>query len=67
MQMLHSPFVTSGFVTEKETVIAMEYLSGGELFELIWKNDGLTEEQAKPIFYQIASAVAHCHKVMNSS
>lgn len=43
----------------------MEYLPGGELFQYVWERDGLTEEQAKPLFYQIATAVAHCHKVEN--
>lgn len=45
-----------------EHVIAMEYVSGGELFDLVLENEGLTEAQAKPLFYQIATAVAHCHK-----
>ena len=46
-----------------EQVIAMEYVSGGELFDMVLENEGLTETQAKPLFYQIATAVAHCHKV----
>lgn len=41
----------------------MEYLPGGELFEYIWERQGLTEEQAKPIFKQIVAALAHCHQV----
>lgn len=49
--------------TSAQHVIAMEYVSGGELFDMVSENEGLTEEQAKPLFYQIATAVAHCHKV----
>ena len=49
-----------------EHVIAMEYVSGGELFDMVLDNEGLTETQARPLFYQIATAVAHCHKVSTS-
>ena len=49
-----------------EYVIAMEYVPGGELFDMVLENEGLSEVQAKPLFYQIATAVAHCHKVSSS-
>ena len=57
--MLRTDFETAN----GEHVIAMEYVSGGELFDMVLDNEGLTEAQAKPLFYQIATAVAHCHKV----
>ena len=43
--------------------IAMEYLPGGELFDLIAEKQGLDETQGRRIFVQIAAAIQHCHKV----
>ncbi len=40
----------------------MEYLPGGELFDYISENGGLTEKQARKMFSEIATTVAHCHK-----
>lgn len=45
--------------------IAMEFLSGGELFDYIAEKQGLNESEARNLFSQIASAVQHCHLVSN--
>ena len=43
--------------------IAMEYVSGGELFDYISEKQGLSETEARRLFSQIACAVQHCHSV----
>ncbi|KAJ8686446.1 hypothetical protein QAD02_022240 [Eretmocerus hayati] len=42
--------------------IILELMEGGELFERIKKNNGLTEENAKFIFYQVVLAVNYLHE-----
>lgn len=41
----------------------MEYAAGGELYDYLSERKVLTEEEARRIFRQIASAVYYCHKV----
>lgn len=50
------------FETDSHHVIAMEYVSGGELFDYVLDQQGLSESEAKDIFQQIVEAVDHCHK-----
>ena len=42
--------------------IILELMEGGELFERIKKFNGLPEENAKFIFYQVALAVNYLHE-----
>ena len=43
-------------------MMVMEYAGGGDLFNLVVKqNKYLTEQETKFIFKQIAQGVAHCH------
>ncbi|GBG32510.1 Protein kinase, putative [Hondaea fermentalgiana] len=42
-------------------LIVEEYLRGGELYDHILENQGLEENEARFIFYQIASAIDHMH------
>lgn len=49
------------FETKTEVYLAMEYLPRGELFDYIVAHGGLNEIDARKMFTQIASAVAHCH------
>lgn len=51
------------FETSKEIYIAMEYVSGGELFDYVASKEGLSEEESRKIFRQIAQATSHIHKV----
>ena len=41
--------------------MVMEYVSGGELFDLIVRSGKLKEESARRFFQQIVSAVEYCH------
>lgn len=41
--------------------LVMEYAKGGELFNKISTEGRLTENEAKPLFFQVASAVQHLH------
>lgn len=53
----------TAFETKDHHVIAMEYLSGGELYDHVLDHEGLAEPAARNMFYQIVSAVQHCHLV----
>ena len=52
-----------GFETATQYCIAMEYLSGGELFDYVLERCGLSDEKAREIFTQIVKAAQHCHEV----
>ena len=41
----------------------MEYLPNGELFDYVWKRQGLNEDKARTLFAQIVEGVHYCHKV----
>lgn len=41
----------------------MEYLPNGELFDYVWKRQGLDEDEARTLFTQIVEGVHYCHKV----
>jgi NUAK family SNF1-like kinase len=56
--------IYESFETKSQFVIAMEYLPNGELFDYVWKRQGLEEAEAKELFTQIAEGVHYCH--MNS-
>ena len=53
----------SGFETKNHFILAMEYLPNGELFDYVWKRQGLEEEEARHMFAQIVEGVHYCHKV----
>lgn len=53
----------TAFETRDHHVIAMEYLSGGELYDYVLDREGLAEPEARQMFGQIVSAVQHCHLV----
>lgn len=40
----------------------MEFAAGGELYDYLSERKVLTEEEARRIFRQIATAVYYCHK-----
>ncbi|TMS32382.1 hypothetical protein L596_000228 [Steinernema carpocapsae] len=47
--------------TLSRTFLIMEYAGGGELYDYINGRGKMTEQEAKPIFAQLVSAVAHMH------
>lgn len=45
--------------TPSKMFLVMEYAEGGELFHKVANGGRIPEEEAKPIFAQLTSAVAH--------
>lgn len=43
-------------------VLVMEFAAGGELYDYLSERKVLTEDEARRIFRQIATAVYYCHK-----
>lgn len=54
-------FFLLAFETTKYYVIAMEYMSGGELFDYVQKKEGMGESNAREMFSGIVQGVQHCH------
>ncbi|VDP78604.1 unnamed protein product [Echinostoma caproni] len=48
--------------TEKIMYMVLEYASGGELYEYLFKKGRMTEAVARQTFRQILSAVQYCHQ-----
>ncbi|KAJ8905389.1 hypothetical protein NDN08_001896 [Rhodosorus marinus] len=59
------PFIVechSGFQTEDVVVLVLEYLSGGDMFDLLAKNGTLEEEEAKFYLAELAVAIGELHR-----
>lgn len=54
------------FLTSTHLGIAMEYASGGELFDRIVKANRFSEDEARYFFQQLISGVAWCHREVGS-
>ncbi|KAF5276288.1 hypothetical protein FQA39_LY06637 [Lamprigera yunnana] len=50
------------FENWEKMVLVMEYAAGGELYDYLSERKVLTEEEARRIFRQIATACYYCHK-----
>ncbi|TMS32380.1 hypothetical protein L596_000228 [Steinernema carpocapsae] len=64
MEKMHHPNIIRLFEcveTLSRTFLIMEYAGGGELYDYINGRGKMTEQEAKPIFAQLVSAVAHMH------
>ncbi|KAJ3101359.1 Serine/threonine-protein kinase par-1 [Phlyctochytrium planicorne] len=48
--------------TDKDIVLALEYVEGGELFDFIVAQNRLNDKTARKIFRQMVSAVDYCHQ-----
>ncbi|KAJ3210161.1 hypothetical protein HDU67_005593 [Dinochytrium kinnereticum] len=48
--------------TEKDIILSIEYVEGGELFDYIVAQNRLNDKTARRIFRQILSAVDYCHQ-----
>ncbi|KAJ3040300.1 Map microtubule affinity-regulating kinase [Rhizophlyctis rosea] len=65
MRLLHHPNITQLYdviETEREIVLVMEHVEGGELFDYIVAHKRLKEKIARRLFRQIVSAVDYCHQ-----
>jgi len=47
---------------KKSKCLVLEYVNGGELFDLLLENGALSEEEARKMFRQIISAIEYMHK-----
>mmetsp|Transcript_22696 Transcript_22696/g.31610 ORF Transcript_22696/g.31610 Transcript_22696/m.31610 type:complete len:98 (-) Transcript_22696:984-1277(-) len=45
-----------------EVMLVLEYVSGGELFDMILQHEKLPENIARKLFNQIRSAMKYCHQ-----
>ncbi|KAF7394567.1 hypothetical protein HZH66_007741 [Vespula vulgaris] len=50
------------FENREKMVLVMEYAAGGELYDYLSERKVLSEQEARRIFRQIATAVFYCHK-----
>ncbi|GAB0094181.1 mucin-5AC [Sergentomyia squamirostris] len=50
------------FENREKMVLVMEFAAGGELYDYLSERKVLTEEEARRVFRQIATAVYYCHK-----
>ncbi|XP_060035195.1 serine/threonine-protein kinase MARK2-like [Erinaceus europaeus] len=64
MRMLEHPNIVSlieVLETEREVIMVMEYVRGGDLLDYVVDHGPLREGEARELFRQLASAVRHCH------
>ena len=55
------------FLTLDYLAIAMEYAAGGDMFQLVVRQRGLVEQDARWYFQQLIIAIDYCHKMVNHS
>lgn len=55
------------FLTPQYLGIAMEFASGGDMFEYVVKKNGLREEEARWFFQQLIVGLDYCHRMVRSS
>ncbi len=55
-------FTNLAFEDSKYFGIAMEYVPGGELFDFVQMEEGMSETSARDMLKKIISGVQHCHK-----
>ena len=58
---VRSAGLTLARCARKRKKSALEFVSGGELFDAISSRGRLHEEDARRIFQQMMSAIAYCH------
>jgi serine/threonine protein kinase len=50
------------FENKEKMVLVMEFAAGGELYDYLSERKVLSEEEARRVFRQIATAIYYCHK-----
>lgn len=53
------------FLTPQYLGIAMEFASGGDMFEYVVKKNGLREEEARWFFQQLIVGLDYCHRMVS--
>jgi serine/threonine protein kinase len=57
---------TQVFLTPQYLGIAMEFASGGDMFEYVVKKNGLREEEARWFFQQLIVGLDYCHRMVRT-
>lgn len=57
---------TQVFLTPQHLGIAMEFASGGDMFEYVVKKNGLREEEARWFFQQLIVGLDYCHRMVRA-
>ena len=52
------------FLTPEYLAIAMEYAAGGDMFQLVVRQRGLPESDARWFFQQLIIAIDYCHRMV---
>ena len=53
------------FLTPEFLAIAMEYAAGGDMFQLVVRQRGLPEADARWYFQQLIIAIDYCHRMVS--
>lgn len=53
------------FLTPHYLAIAMEFASGGDMFEYVVRKNGLKEDEARWFFQQLIVGLDYCHKMVS--
>lgn len=55
------------FLTPHYLAIAMEFASGGDMFEYVVRKNGLKEDEARWFFQQLIVGLDYCHKMVRGA
>ena len=55
------------FLTPDYLAIAMEYADGGDMFQLVVQQRGLSESDARWYFQQLIIAIDYCHRMVSAA
>lgn len=58
----HIVHIFEVFENNDKIVLVMQYASGGELYEYVSARNALSDQDARRLFRQIATAIYYCHK-----
>ena len=61
---VNQQLVVQVFLTPEYLAIAMEYAAGGDMFQLVVRQRGLPETDARWYFQQLIIAIDYCHRMV---
>ena len=64
--LLQAAFPAQVFLTPDYLAIAMEYATDGDMFQLVVRQRGLLEKDARWYFQQLIVAVDYCHRMVSA-